>query len=320
MIGDNESGSLNLNPPTSVSFEARLRLGVPRDAVEWPAHDDHDGWLELIRDGNAAADRDLAEIFGHLPVDLMQVGGVDVYVSPQGPAVPPSNKVNLNFHGGGLYALGGKVVRHFAAMDAERFGITTWSVDYRMPPEYPYPVGVEDALRAYRHLLLSVAPEDIVITASSAGGNIATAMLLRARDLGVPFPSGLVLFSPEVDLTESGDSFAVLAAADNTLAAQTAPIALYAQGHDLEDPYISPLFADLTGFPRTFVQAGTRDLFLSNAVRFHRQLREFGVEAQLHVFEAMPHSGFGGAPEDVALLREVRRFLDHLDGEDSGRI
>ena len=92
------------------------------------------------------------------------------------------------------------------------------------------------------------------------------------------------------------------------------PHLLYANGHDLADPHLSPLFADLTGFPPTFLQAGTRDLFLSNTVRMHRKLRAAGVEAELHVFEGMPHGGLGGAPEDIELAMEVQRFLErHRD-------
>src|SRR5262249_46997299 len=88
---------------------------------------------------------------------------------------------------------------------------------------------------------------------------------------------------------------------------------LYANGHDLGHPYLSPLFADVTGFPPTFLQAGTRDLFLSNTVRMHRKLRNAGVDAELHVCEAMPHGGCGGgAPEDIEMRVEMRRFLDRL--------
>ena len=92
-------------------------------------------------------------------------------------------------------------------------------------------------------------------------------------------------------------------------------IALYAGDHDLTDPYLSPLFGDFTrGYPPTMLQAGTRDLFLSNAVRMHRSLRSAGIDAELHVFEAMPHGGFFGAPEDAELAAEVRRFIAaHLD-------
>jgi acetyl esterase/lipase len=100
---------------------------------------------------------------------------------------------------------------------------------------------------------------------------------------------------------------------DNILGSRLMPAnLLYAAGHDLSHPYLSPLFADVSGFPPTFIQAGTRDLFLSNAVRMHRKLRAAGVDAELHVFEAMPHGGFGGAPEDIEMRQEIRRFLDRV--------
>jgi acetyl esterase/lipase len=168
----------------------------------------------------------------------------------------------------------------------------------------------------YRGLLDVRAPERIVVGGGSAGGNLAAALMLRARDEGLPLPAALVLLTPEVDLTESGDSFQTNLGLDCVLTASLADsIALYADGHDLEDPYLSPLFGDLTSpFPPTFLQAGTRDLFLSNAVRMHRRLRAGGVDAELHIFEAMPHGGFFGAPEDDELADELRRFVArHLD-------
>ena len=89
-----------------------------------------------------------------------------------------------------------------------------------------------------------------------------------------------------------------------------APNELYAGGADLADPYVSPLFGDLAPpWPPTLLQAGTRDLFLSNAVRMHRRLRAAGVDAELHIFEAMPHGGFFGAPEDREIDAEIQRFV-----------
>ena len=116
--------------------------------------------------------------------------------------------------------------------------------------------------------------------------------------------------TPEVDLTESGDSFAANLGIDTILGLLMPVNLLYAAGHDLAHPYLSPLFGDFTkGFPPTFLQAGTRDLFLSNTVRMHRALRHAGVHAELHVFEAMPHGGFFGAPEDEDVLWAVRDFV-----------
>jgi acetyl esterase/lipase len=147
---------------------------------------------------------------------------------------------------------------------------------------------------------------------SSSGGNLAAAMLLRARDDGLPLPAAAVLLTPEADLTESGDTFQTNAGVDTMLRGGTPQRLLYAGGHDLASPGLSPLFGDFTkGFPPTLLASGTRDLYLSNTVRMHRALRAAGVPAELHVLEAAPHGGFLGlAPEDHELLREVRRFVD----------
>jgi acetyl esterase/lipase len=168
-------------------------------------------------------------------------------------------------------------------------------------------------MTVYRRLLTERDPADIVVGGGSAGGNLAAAVIARAKDEGLPMPAGLVLMTPELDLTESGDSFTTNLGLDNILNSRLMPAnLLYAAGHDLSHPYLSPLFADVTGFPPTFIQAGTRDLFLSNAVRMHRKMRAAGVDAELHVFEAMPHGGFGGAPEDIEMRQEIRRFLDRV--------
>ena len=146
----------------------------------------------------------------------------------------------------------------------------------------------------------------------SAGGNLAAALALRARDEGLPLPAALVLMTPEVDLTESGDSFRTNLGVDTVLTRSLMPAnLLYAAGHDLADPYLSPLFGDFTkGFPPTLLTAGTRDLFLSNAVRMHRALRAAGIPAELHLLEAAPHGGFfRTSPEELELEAEVRRFV-----------
>ena len=122
-------------------------------------------------------------------------------------------------------------------------------------------------------------------------------------------PAALVLMTPEVDLTESGDSFVTLADVSVGLQSLRDVNELYAGGHDLTDPYLSPLFGDLTGFPPTLLVSGTRDLFLSNTVRMHRKLREAGVDADLHVFDGRPHAGYGNAPEEAAVAAESASFV-----------
>jgi acetyl esterase/lipase len=212
--------------------------------------------------------------------------------------------------GGGTYA------EALGARAAGATGARTVSVDYRMPPDHPFPAAPEDCVAVYEALLESVDPGRIVIGGSSAGGNIAAAAILMIRDRGLPLPAGAVLLTPEVDLTESGDSFRTNEDLDVVLRRGLPEAnALYAAGHDLRDPYLSPLFADFTkGYPPTLVQTGTRDLFLSNSVLIHRKLRDAGIDAELHVWEAMPHGGFllGEAPENAEILAEVARFIRHV--------
>jgi len=147
-------------------------------------------------------------------------------------------------------------------------------------------------------LLKIYAPADLVISGASGGGNLAAAVPLKMRDLGIPLPAAIGLFTPEVDLTESGDTFRTNEDIDVVLR-RGLPVlnALYANGADLAHPYLSPLFGDFTkGWAPTFIQTGTRDVFLS-------------IWAELHVGEAMPHGGFGGAPEDLEIRQEFLRFL-----------
>ena len=132
------------------------------------------------------------------------------------------------------------------------------------------------------------------------------------RDAGLPLPAALVLLTPEIDLTEAGDSFRTNELLDVVLKRGLPECnALYAAGRELADPYLSPLFADFAaGFPPTLIQTGTRDLFLSNSALMHRKLRRAGIAADLHVWEAMPHAGFGGGtPEDDEIFTEVAAFL-----------
>lgn len=220
--------------------------------------------------------------------------------------------VYLDIHGGALLWGGGESCRAMGRISAGMVGAKVWAVDYRMPPDHPFPAGVEDCVAAYRALLREHASENIIIGGPSAGGNIAAATILRARDEGLPLPAAANLMTPELDLTEGGDTFSTLLGVDTALTSRLMPAnLLYAGGHDLADPYVSPLFGDFTkGFPPTILQSGTRDLFLSNTVRMHRALRAADVEAELHVFEAATHVMFMAGPEADERTRELRRFLN----------
>ncbi len=304
--------------PTSVSAEAQqflaLGLALAGDAAQpQPELSDTAGWRALAAAANTMLVAVLeAQEGSSATVDSTSVDGVPVFVvTPEGVPDTDDQPIYLDIHGGGFFMGGGDACRVMATRSAAVAQMRTWSVDYRMPPDHPYPAGLDDCIAVYRKLVATRPPEQIVVGGGSAGGNLAAALILRARDEDLPMPAALVLLTPEADLTESGDSFMTNLGIDTVLQSSLSQsIALYAGDHDLNHPYLSPLFGDFgQPFPPTLVQAGTRDLFLSNAVRTHRKMRAAGVDAELHVFEAMPHGGFFGAPEDHELALEIRRFL-----------
>ena len=302
--------------PDSLSPEARATLSAGLlGGAAYPEAGDLDGWRKYIAERDQAMHAVLVPNADSIQarVEERDCDGARVYaITPEGVG-SDDRRVYLDIHGGALIMGGGPLCRAMGTVTAASRGAHTWSVDYRMPPDHPYPTPLDDCLSAYRALLELRRPEEIVVGGGSAGGNLAAALVLRARDEGLPLPAAAVLLTPELDLTESGDSFRTNLGVDTVLTGSLMQAnLLYANGHDLAHPYLSPLFGDFAkGFPPTFVSAGTRDLFLSNAVRMHRALRAVGVAAELHVQEAAPHGGFfGTAPEDHEIEREVRRFAE----------
>jgi monoterpene epsilon-lactone hydrolase len=299
--------------PKTISLEAQksLAAAVPRtEAVSW------------TRETIALTNRLLAERCAALPelfpadITTHKLSAAALYeITPKtGPKINEARAV-LYVHGGAYLVGGGLLAAHMALPVAAMAACKVYSIDYRMPPEHPFPAALDDALEAYRYVLQRFKPQNVAVYGGSAGGGLAAALILKARDAGLPLPGAAVLVTPESDLTESGDTFETNAIIDVVLQQRlTDSIALYANGQDLKDPYLSPVFGDFSkGFPPTILISGTRDLFLSNTVILHRALRRAGVAAELHVFEAMPHGGFHGAPEDAESLGEQIRFMgEHL--------
>ena len=298
----------------SEAAQGVLAMGLMPSAPD-PALDDVAGWKAKV----AATDEGMLPMITAMTATIeadsseLDVDGVRVYESvPKGFAAD-DRRVYLNLHGGAFISGGGECCRIMGLTALGSSRTRTWSVDYRMPPDHPYPAPLDDCLTVYRALLCDHRPEEIIVGGGSAGGNLAAAMILKARDEGLPLPAALVLLTPEVDLTESGDSTHINMGIDNILTSSLMNAnLLYAGGADLTNPYLSPLFGDFSkGFPPTLVSSGTRDLFLSNAVRMHRALRAVGVYAELHILEAGGHAGFfGTAPEDAEIAADVRRFID----------
>jgi acetyl esterase/lipase len=306
-----------IHPPTTISDAARAALATAAltQMPPRPSPSDLDGWRRAVEASDRMWEPIAAQMLAssRCSVETQKLAGVTTYLCTPETLSSESRNVYLYMHGGAFVFGGGSFAKATGATAADRLKLTTISVDYRMPPEHPFPTAPQDCLAVYRELLASHDPKQMVIGGSSAGGNLAAAVTLMIRDGGMPLPAAVVLLTPEVDLTESGDTFRTNALLDVVLKNGLPDCnALYAGDYELTDPYLSPLFGDFTrGFPPTLIQSGTRDLFLSNSVRMHRKLRQAGVEAELHVWEAMPHGGFGfgPVPENEEISEEIRRFI-----------
>jgi acetyl esterase/lipase len=250
--------------PTSVSEQAQqfLAAGNPyAEEARTPGLDDVDGWLRYIQ----GRDQMLVERFSafDFPVSVedAEIAGVHTYVlRADGLEDSPEQPILLSIHGGGLIMGAGEACKLMACAQAASVGMPVWAPDYRMPPLHPYPAALDDCIAVYRRLVDERAPSSVFVGGASAGGNLAAALIVRAKDEGLPMPAALVLLTPEVDLTESGDTFRTNLGVDTVLGSLMQANLLYANGEDLANPYLSPLFADVSGFPPTLLQAGTRDL------------------------------------------------------------
>ena len=310
--------------PTSVSPEAQSvlamgRLGPPPRAL--PALDDVTGWKAYVTEADDFVRSMMGDATARFEgsIEERDIGPCPLYmVTPDGVA-QSDRRVFFDVHGGAWVLGGGDLCKRTAIASASTTGISVWSVDYRMPPDHPFPTPLDDCLTAYRVLLDERRPDDIIVGGTSAGANLAAALILRARDEGLPLPAAVIFNTGAFDLTGSGDSWQTNDGLDNVLSGPVEPSTeLYAGGHDRREPYISPLFGDLAGLPPVILLSGTRDRLLSDNVRMHRALRQAGVEAELHVWEAAGHGGFlGMAPEDAERFAELRRFAEaHLMSAD----
>ena len=257
----------------------------------------------------------------HVSVQPTVIDGVKAFiVTPD--VIPPENRNRLLIHvHGGCYVLNPGQAALPEAIFMAGFGhFKVISVDYRMPPDAYYPAALDDAMTVYKAALKMANPKNMAIFGSSAGGALTLEMILRAKQEGLPLPAAIAPGTPMADVTGAGDSFQTNAMVDNVLVSPTgfcdAATRFYAQGHDLHDPMLSPVYGDMHGFPPAILTTGTRDLLLSNTVRVHRKLREAGVEASLQVYEGQSHAYFirdDRTPETEEAFGEIAAFFDkHL--------
>lgn len=302
--------------PTTVSPEMQAVIGAPPSANWRSVPASLDEWKTTSA---PSAGRGLPALRERLRVttESTVINGVKVYVVTPA-TLPPANRNRLLVHmHGGCYVLnGGEAGTSEAIYMAAFGGFKVLSVDYRRPPEFPYPAALDDGMAVWKGALKMAPARNIAIFGTSAGGALTLAMILRAKQEGVPLPAAIAPGTPMSDLTGAGDSFHTNAMVDNVLVGPNgrcdAMASLYANGHDLRDPMLSPVYGDMRGFPPALLTTGTRDLLLSNTVRVHRKLRQAGVEAELHVYEGQSHAHYlrsSEAPETREAFEEIGRFF-----------
>ena len=229
--------------------------------------------------------------------------------------------VVLYFHGG-VYVLGDAFqAADLASQVGRRTRAKVISVDYRLAPEHPYPAAVDDALAAYDALLDNgTAPSDIAFAGESAGGGLAVATLVNAREHGLPLPAAAFVMSPYADLTLAGATMDTKREVDPLLSRELLQprVTDYTAGHDAALGLISPVFADLSGLPPLIIQGGTHEVLLDNAVRLARQAATADVEVTLDITPRVPHvfqTFYPVLDEAAAALDRAGQLLSaHLAG------
>jgi len=217
---------------------------------------------------------------GRVPTAEVTIDGID------------TGRVVLYFHGGVYVISDAFLAAGLASEVARRTRAKVISVDYRLAPENPYPAAVEDALAAYEGLLDSgVAPSEIAFAGESAGGGLAVATLVGARDRGMALPAATYAMSPYVDLTLAGASMETKHGADPLLNRELLEprVADYTQGQDPALPGISPLFADLSGLPPLIIQGGSHEVLLDDAIRLAGAAAAADVAVTLEITPGVPH-------------------------------
>jgi monoterpene epsilon-lactone hydrolase len=247
-------------------------------------------------------------------VDVSEIrleGRPALFIVPRGAS---SEHVIFAIHGGGF--IGGSVYTHRKMFGhlANAAGCRVFAVDYRLAPEHAYPAAHDDVFGAYEWLTKQFDARRIALAGDSAGGGMAVATALRARDAKLVMPAALVLFSPWLDMTVSGETFVSNREKDPFFKREVVEMLprMYLGSVDPGDPRCSPIFADLRGLPPTYVQVGGDETLLDESRRFAERARQSGADVRIDIFPEMLHTfqmAAGRAPESDEALHRVGEWV-----------
>ena len=303
--------------PTTISAEAQRWLESMTHITSGP---------ETLTERRARTDawraQDSAEARRLFLVNVEEatIGGVraDIITPPTMP-VENQGRVLINLHGGGFNSDSGSLIEGVPIASLTKIKVV--SVFYRLAPENPFPAAVEDVVAIYKDLLKTYKAHNIGIFGTSAGAILTCEVTVRLKQLGLPLPGALGVFSGLADFSRPGDSRQLFTLSGfpgelQPIDPQHLPDDQYVGKTDRTDPVLSPLFADLHGMPPSLLVTSTRDLLLSDTAILHRALLRAGSDSQLIVFEAMPHAFWYHfqLPETREALDLMARFFDDKVG------
>ena len=312
--------------PSTVSPQAKVALeqvyGLLQQRAQVPQRpplsqedwDQRNQWVNAVIGPMVQANADALRV----SVQEDMIGGVPVLrIRP--PGYTPRHRTLIYAHGGGYVLFSARTSLTVPALMAVASGDEVISVDYTLAPRGNWQTATDQLIAAYRGVLAYRRPDQVGLLGDSAGGGLVAGAVLKMRDLQVPLPGALCLLSPWSDITDTGDSYATLAAADPTLDAGGLKWGAdaYADPADQRHPYVSPVYGDYRKpYPPTLIQGGTREIFVSNFVRHYQAIRSGGHEAVLDLYEGMPHVFQAMAPaipETATAMTRAATFFDtHL--------
>lgn len=237
-------------------------------------------------------------------------------------STPEANRssVLINLHGGGFNSDSGSLIEGIPIANLAKIKVV--SVYYRLAPENPFPAAVDDVVAVYKELLKTYQPRSIGIFGTSAGAILTAEVTIRLKQLGLPLPGALGIFSGHADFSQIGDSWQLFTLDGFPGDLQPTypdhlPDESYVGKTNRKDPVLSPIFSDLHGMPPTLLVTSTRDILLSGTTIFQRALLRNGNDAQLVVFEALPHAFWYHfqLPETKEALELMAKFFDEKIGD-----
>jgi len=299
--------------PTTVSPEAQTWLESLTHTTPGP---------ETLAERRARTDawraQDSAEARKLYPVNVeeaMTAGVRTDIITPMTMPAENKSRVLINLHGGGFNSDSGSLIEGVPISNLAKIKVV--SVYYRLAPENPFPAAVDDVVAVYKELRKTYKPHSIGVFGTSAGAILTCEVTVKLKQLGLPLPGALGVFSSLADFSRPGDSRQLFTL--NGFPGQLQPVDPqhlpdneYVGKTDRKDPVLSPLFADLHNWPPSLLVTSTRDLLLSDTAIFHRALLRAGDDSQLMVFEALPHAFWYHfqLPETREALEIMAKFFD----------